>query len=123
MDRFKQLVDQHGHLSGSAALAEVGRLMVASLHAGEEGCRFGGDEFAVLLRGADAVRAASRADELAERIRAHTFLVYDGIAARLDASFGWAAFPYDAGSATELLQLADTRMYANKRGRRVQRLG
>lgn len=121
MDRFKPLVDRHGHLHGSAALAEVGRLMAASLVSGEVGCRFGGDEFALLLEGADANRAATRAAELAERIRTHTFLRHDGISARLDASFGWAAFPEDARSATELLQLADTRMYAAKRSRHAQR--
>lgn len=122
MDRFKPLVDQHGHLRGSAALAEVGRLLAASLHAGEEGCRFGGDEFAALLQGASAARAAARAGELAECIRSHTFLIRDGIRARLDASFGWAAFPEDAGSATELLHLADARMYVAKRSRRAERV-
>ena len=121
MDRFKPLVDQHGHLHGSAALAEVGRLMAAGLQAGEQGCRFGGDEFALLLEGADGARAAARAGELAARIRAHTFLTRDGIHARLDASFGWAAFPEDARSATELLQLADARMYAAKRSRNAAR--
>ena len=121
MDRFKPLVDQHGHLRGSAALAEVGRLMAASLQAGEEGCRFGGDEFALLLQGADAARAAVRARDLAECIRTHAFLSTDGIHARLDASFGWAAFPEDAQSAIELLQLADSRMYTAKRSRRAER--
>jgi diguanylate cyclase (GGDEF)-like protein len=121
MDRFKPLVDQYGHLRGSAALAEVGRLLATSLQPAEEGCRVGGDEFALLLGGADAVQAAARAGALAEGIRAHTFLSGDGIHARLDASFGWAAFPEDAGSASELLQLADARMYAAKRSRRAAR--
>jgi diguanylate cyclase (GGDEF)-like protein len=115
MDRFKPLVDRHGHMRGSAALAEVGRLLARSLRSGEVGCRFGGDEFAFLLPGAGAEAAAERAGELSALIANHTFLGDEGIAARLGASFGWAAFPADAGTAAELLRLADERMYAAKR--------
>ena len=117
MDRFKPLVDQHGHVRGSAALAEVGRLLAGEVRSGEIGCRFGGDEFTFLLEGAGAKQAELRARELSELIGSHTFLTREGINARLEASFGWAAFPTDGGSATELLRLADSRMYAAKRRR------
>jgi diguanylate cyclase (GGDEF)-like protein len=121
MDRFKPFVDTHGHVRGSAALAEVGRLMAAALVAEEVGCRFGGDEFAFLLPGADGGRAARRAQALSEVIAHHSFLEAEGIGARLGASFGWAAFPHDATSAVELLHLADERMYAAKRdGKRAR---
>jgi len=117
MDHFKPLVDRHGHMNGSAALAEVGRLMAAALSDDEIGCRFGGDEFTLLLKGADASRADTRARELAEIIASHSFLAAEGIAARLEASFGWAAYPDDAGSAAQLLNRADSRMYEEKRRR------
>lgn len=115
MDRFKALVDRHGHLNGSAALKEVGGLMAEGLRDGELGCRFGGDEFALMLPGADADRAAERAAALADRVERHVFLEKEGIRARLGASFGWAAHPSDAGTAEDLLRLADERMYAAKR--------
>jgi len=121
MDRFKPLVDRHGHMFGSAALAEVGWLMAEALQEGEMGCRFGGDEFAFLLRGADARRAGERARQFSDLILEHTFLASEGISARLEASFGWAAYPEDAGAATQLLHLADARMYAAKRKRRRAR--
>lgn len=121
MDHFKPLVDRHGHMRGSAALAEVGRLMAAALGEGEVGCRFGGDEFAVLLNGAGNQRAARRAEELSELIARRTFLAGDNIFARLEASFGWSAYPEDAGTAIELLHLADARMYAAKRERKRAR--
>jgi diguanylate cyclase (GGDEF)-like protein len=117
MDHFKPLVDRHGHMNGSAALAEVGRLIGGALLAGEVGCRFGGDEFTLLLNGADAARAAERAQQLADLIAAHSFLAREGIGARLEASFGWAAYPDDAGSAAQLLNRADARMYDIKRRR------
>jgi diguanylate cyclase (GGDEF)-like protein len=121
MDRFKPLVDRHGHIRGSAALQEVGRLLAEGLRDGEIGCRFGGDEFALLLRGADGARAAERARALAERIERHVFLEAEGICARLGASFGWAAHPADAATAGELLNLADARMYGAKRARHCAR--
>lgn len=117
MDHFKPLVDGYGHVCGSAALAEVGRLMRGMLQDGEVACRFGGDEFTLLLPGADAGRAARRAKELSALIQTHTFLAAEGICARLEASFGWAAYPEDGAAAIDLLHLADARMYAAKRQR------
>jgi diguanylate cyclase (GGDEF)-like protein len=121
MDHFKPLVDRHGHVHGSAALAEVGQLMAAALRPGEVGCRFGGDEFSFLFHGADADLAARRAGDFADIIRSHVFLTDAGIHARLEASFGWASYPEDAGTATQLLQIADERMYATKRERKRER--
>ncbi len=121
MDHFKPLVDEYGHMRGSAALAEVGRLMFGALRDGEVGCRFGGDEFTFLIPDADAERAARRAEELSARLQTHTFLVAEGISASLEASFGWAAYPEDGGTGADLLRLADARMYANKRQRHRSR--
>ena len=117
MDHFKQLVDGHGHMSGSAALAEVGRVFAAALAPDEVGCRFGGDEFAFLIPGADARRAAERCSELAALVAERTFLEPQGICVRLQASFGWAAYPEDAATAKVLLHVADGRMYESKRAR------
>lgn len=121
MDCFKALVDEHGHMSGSEALAEVGKVLGASLGEGEVGCRFGGDEFAFLLPDVDGPQAQARCDELAATIREHVFLEERGIGARLGASFGWASHPDDAREADALVRLADARMYEAKRaGRRAR---
>jgi diguanylate cyclase (GGDEF)-like protein len=121
MDRFKQLVDTHGHVQGSAALTEVGHLIAGSLTDGEVGCRFGGDEFAVLLPGADVAGAERRCRDLERLIEGHSFLDAAGIRARLGASFGAAAFPADGRSASALLHVADGRMYEAKRARQRAR--
>jgi diguanylate cyclase (GGDEF)-like protein len=121
MDRFKHLVDTHGHVRGSAALAEVGRWLHAELRDGEIGCRFGGDEFALLFPGADRARAEARCETLEQGLVTRTFLDDAGIHARLGASFGAAAFPADGRTAVDLLRLADERMYASKRARKLAR--
>lgn len=121
MDRFKQLVDTHGHVRGSAALAEVGRWLRAELGPDEIGCRFGGDEFAMLFPGADSASAETRCRELERTLAGRTFLDTEGIRASLGASFGAAAFPDDGRTAVALLHLADERMYASKRTRKLAR--
>ena len=121
MDRFKHLVDTHGHVRGSAALAEVGRWLHAELRPGEVGCRFGGDEFALLFPRADRDGADARCRELEARLVARTFLDLEGIRATLGASFGAAAFPADGRTAVALLHRADERMYASKRARKLTR--
>lgn len=121
MDRFKALVDTHGHVRGSAALAEVGRWLHDQLRPGEVGCRFGGDEFALLFPGMDSAGAELRCRELEERLAARTFLEADGIFATLGASFGAASFPADGRTAATLLHVADERMYRSKRDRKLAR--
>jgi diguanylate cyclase (GGDEF)-like protein len=106
MDRFKHLVDTHGHVRGSAALAEVGRWLHTELAPDEVGCRFGGDEFALLFPGADRRGAETRCAELEARLVSRTFLDDEGIHATLGASFGVAAFPSTADR-RRLLHLAD----------------
>jgi diguanylate cyclase (GGDEF)-like protein len=121
MDRFKDLVDTYGHVRGSAALAEVGAVLRGVLRPAEIGCRFGGDEFTLLLPDCDRAAAEARCRELAAVLAGHTFLADAGIATKLSASFGAAAFPDDGDTATSLLHQADARMYAQKRARKVAR--
>ena len=115
MDHFKALVDEYGHVHGSAALAEVGRLLAPALRAGEIACRFGGDEFALLLPDGNAALADARCRALAGLIADHVFLADAGLALRLGASFGMAMFPADGTTPAGLLRIADERMYASKR--------
>jgi diguanylate cyclase (GGDEF)-like protein len=121
MDRFKHLVDTLGHVRGSAALAEVGHWLHSGLGPGEIACRFGGDEFALLFPDADRDAAEARCAELETSLVARTFLDHEGIHATLGASFGAAAFPIDGKTAVALLHVADSRMYASKRARKLAR--
>ena len=116
VDRFKQVNDAHGHAAGDLVLAAVAARAAAALRAGDLVARTGGEEFAVLLPGADLARAA----EVAERIRgavAGEPVSGPGWALSVTVSLGCAELgPGDDGRA--LLARADARLYEAKRSGR-----
>ena len=66
LDHFKEYNDVFGHLEGDRALKETGRIILSSIREKvDSGCRYGGDEFAVILPGSDK----KQADVVAGRIR------------------------------------------------------
>jgi diguanylate cyclase (GGDEF)-like protein len=114
IDHFKQLNDRHGHLVGDEVLRRVSRIMSASVRRGDVAARYGGDEFGVLLHGADIETAI----EIAERIRERVAELWVGRGdASTTISIGVATL---AGhdDAEELLASADRALYAAKDGGR-----
>lgn len=118
LDRFKQVNDRHGHLVGSALLTEMGQVLRRCSRDADVICRFGGDEFAILLLETDPAGAKVVAERIRSAIDGHVFL-----AARqpchVTATVGYATYPVDASDQQGLLDLADQAMYAGKRLRNV----
>jgi diguanylate cyclase (GGDEF)-like protein len=108
VDHFKRFNDRHGHQAGDEALVAVAEVLGTVARAGDRACRVGGEEFALVLPGADEAAAAA----VAERVRA-------GIEASpppagpLTVSLGVAA-ARDGGGADRLVRDADLRLYAAK---------
>ncbi len=75
---------------------------------------YGGDEFVVVLPGYDRERAKSMAEEIRGRMQQTTYLTAYGLAVKLQASFGLAAYPQDATDRTGILALADKAMFRVK---------
>ena len=132
LDDFKHINDNHGHLAGSRTLTELGGMLVAAAPAGAVCARYGGDEFVVILPGADAARAVTTAEELRHQISSHTFLATMSAEGRpplalrnITASVGVSSYHEHVASGGEaerrenaLLRLADTAMYdAKHRGK------
>lgn len=113
LDRFKEVNDTLGHHYGDLLLREVGRRLKASLRDVDTISRFGGDEFAVLLRD---VPERSAAQDVATKIRncVSRPLVLDTVTLSVDASVGISLYPNDANDFDKLLQHADSAMYAAK---------
>ena len=111
IDHFKRVNDDHGHAAGDEVLQRVAALLGAGRRPSDSAARIGGEEFVLLLPGADG----GAAHDLAERLRAEVRDRFAGDAQPITVSFGIATFPSDAGGAAELLQAADEALYAAKR--------
>lgn len=114
LDGFKLVNDSLGHAIGDELLIEVGARLRARVRAGDILARLGGDEFMVVM---DSLHAKEDAVMLAEYLLeaiAEPFRVKDHILA-IGVSIGICYFPDDASDAEELMQQADSAMYAAKR--------
>lgn len=114
LDDFKPINDRAGHEVGDAVLKVVGQRLGGALRASDAICRWGGDEFLILL---PQPGTASELLELVERLLeqlAEPILVR-GDGYRISASVGIARFPDDGRTAAHLQAAADTAMYAAKR--------
>jgi len=78
LDNFKHINDTHGHLAGSRTLHEVGSLLHAQSPPGAAAARYGGDEFVIILPGADANRARMVSELIRNRIAETTFISSPG---------------------------------------------
>jgi len=115
LDKFKGLNDTHGHRAGDLVLLRVATLLQSLCGEGETAGRYGGDEFVLLLRRDDA-DAAAVAHELAVALTVEPYRTPLGLPVPLGISVGRARCPQDGRSRHELLDRADHRMYAAKRG-------
>ena len=112
IDQFKSLNDTHGHLFGDQALIIVADAIRESVRRIDHAVRMGGDEFCILLPGADAAEAS----EIAERIRKEARRSVDRLLGRnaLTLSIGVAAIRADDACFTDLYRRADGNLYCAK---------
>ena len=119
LDDLKILNDKYGHQVGSSAIQQVAHALEEAVRATDCVARFGGDEFVLILNDADTVGAA----KVVSRVR--EMLAREGPPGapdeRVSVSVGVALFGEDGTSAEELLDLADVRMYIDKRSRKKER--
>jgi diguanylate cyclase (GGDEF)-like protein len=113
IDRFKALNDTLGHSAGDAVLVTFARHIQRHVRSQDFACRYGGEEFVVVMP--DATREV--AWQRAESMRATLGSLRTSVPAtvwRLSASFGVATFPFDANRFPEVLRRADEAMYQAK---------
>jgi diguanylate cyclase (GGDEF)-like protein len=118
LDHFKQVNDQHGHLSGSRLLVEVARVLRSCVRDEDVVVRYGGDEYVVLLVGIDSGGGLKVAERVRRAIEDHRYLSREGARVRITASIGLASFPEHASSKAEILDLSDRAMYRGKKSTR-----
>jgi diguanylate cyclase (GGDEF)-like protein len=114
LDRFKQLNDTVGHDAGDDALRKLAECFREELRGVDTPCRFGGDEFALVLPQAYADGATVVAERLRKRIEEIEIPGFGN----LTASIGIAAYPVHGASRAGLVSAADMALYSAKRAGR-----
>ncbi|HEY0444203.1 MAG TPA: GAF domain-containing protein [Candidatus Limnocylindrales bacterium] len=117
LDDFKGVNDALGHQAGDRLLTEMARAIVAAGRESDHVFRYGGDEFALILPGADVASALTVAERVREAVRAvgEPGSAWDRGGVICSASFGLATFPTDGTTAESILLAADRACFVAKR--------
>jgi diguanylate cyclase (GGDEF)-like protein len=110
LDHFKMVNDQHGHAAGDAVLREAATAIVSCLRSVDVACRYGGEEFAIILPDCSVANAAAKAEQIRSRINERT--TASGLA--VTVSLGVASIPETCGGQVDLIPEADAALYAAK---------
>jgi diguanylate cyclase (GGDEF)-like protein len=119
IDHFKHFNDEFGHRAGDTALVHLGALLSKTVRADDIACRFGGEEFAVIMPGASLEATTQRAATLAEAVKEIAVKGEGGKVLRaLTVSLGVAEFPTHGGTRPDLIAAADNALFVAKRSGR-----
>ena len=114
LDKFKKYNDSFGHIAGDIVLRAVAAILQEHFNApGNLVCRYGGEEFCVLLPDCSKEKAMDLANQVRQKIQAKE-IVLRRQKTQVTASFGIATFPKDARAKEELIIKADEALYKAK---------
>ena len=114
IDHFKRFNDTFGHDAGDVVLAEVGRFLQHIICNSDIACRYGGEEFMLILPETDLENTKQRAEQLRDGIK-HLKLEYlHQPLGGITVSLGVACFPQHGTTGAELIQVADVALYRAK---------
>ncbi len=118
VDHFKQFNDTHGHAGGDALLAAVGQLLSSRLRGEDIACRYGGEEFTVILPKSDHTTALRYAEELRLAMSQLSVPFSGRTLPAVTCSIGLATYPLDGVAGLTLVRKADAALYRAKRSGR-----
>ncbi len=113
VDHFKAINDTHGHKAGDTALAALGTLLRSKSRLGDFACRYGGEEFVVIMPDTPLATALLRAEEWRVALL-QTAVTSQNQAIHMTLSGGVAVFPRHGETSDALLHAADLALYAAK---------
>jgi diguanylate cyclase (GGDEF)-like protein len=118
LDHFKTFNDTYGHECGDTVLRELGKLLSRTARAEDIPCRFGGEEFLLILPCIDLSDARAKAERLRNQVKELTVRHQGTSLGTITISAGVAAFPTHGSLTTELIGAADGALYrAEEEGR------
>ena len=114
IDHFKKVNDIHGHLAGDMVLHEMGKILTTGFRESDTVCRYGGEEFAIILHGASLEESLMLCERFRKIVAQHDFL-YENTVFQICISIGVAAYGSSPDeSYTDLIKIADAALYQAK---------
>jgi diguanylate cyclase (GGDEF)-like protein len=120
IDHFKSVNDTYGHPAGDTLLRTLAEVVQRQIRAEDVACRYGGEEFAIILPNSPLDSARRCAERIREELRSLTVEHKGQSLGRITLSLGVASFPEHGPTAEALVQAADAALYQAKRGGRDQ---
>jgi diguanylate cyclase (GGDEF)-like protein len=114
VDHFKKINDTFGHEAGDIVLREIGECLLTQIREEDIACRFGGEEFTLIMPTASPAVTQQRAEQLREKMKRLTVQFHGQTLGPITVSQGVAAFPGHGASIQTLLRTADTALYRAK---------
>jgi diguanylate cyclase (GGDEF)-like protein len=120
LDHFKKFNDTYGHPAGDMALRAIADIFRANVRTEDIACRYGGEEFTIILPDVTAKVAGDRAESIRRAVENLRLPVDGNVVGEFTVSIGVALYPEDGEAADHLLRRADLALYRAKRGGRNQ---
>jgi diguanylate cyclase (GGDEF)-like protein len=114
VDRFKRFNDVHGHAAGDQVLIELANFLKWQLRRGDIVCRYGGEEFVLILPDSTPDNAVRRANDLREGVKGLRVVYAGQEIGPIGVSMGVASFPLQGMKPAELIRIADIALYRAK---------
>ena len=114
LDHFKEFNDTFGHEAGDMMLSELGRLLRTTVRSGDVACRYGGEEFFLIMPELPADLAEQRFEAIRQAVK-RLYITHRGQSIpAVTVSAGIATFPEHGAAAAELVRIADAALYRAK---------
>jgi len=113
VDYFKQVNDNYGHKAGDVMLQELGKLMKKCVRLADIVCRYGGEEFVIIMPGASEPTVSKCAEEIRSKFQALS-VVFESHEIHATLSLGAAIYPLHGATVDEVFVHADRAMYRAK---------
>jgi diguanylate cyclase (GGDEF)-like protein len=114
IDHFKRLNDTLGHEAGDVTLRKIGLLLQSNARIEDVSCRYGGEEFLILLPGVSLDTLVSRAGQIREAVKEMEVRFRSNLLGGITVSCGVALFPDHGSNCSELTEAADRALYRAK---------
>jgi diguanylate cyclase len=115
IDFFKKVNDLYGHKEGDVVLIELGKILSVNCRTFDEVSRNGGEEFSVLLLDCPNSQALRIAERIRTNVENHSFILSTGMQISITVSIGVASYPETVEDLENIVEKADTALYAAKR--------